>query len=219
MSQMTNPRISILGDGISTFAGCTPMVGSFYSSRYVSYSGFGTMEGTWWMQTIEQLGGSFLRNNSFTGAYVSYVGHYPSLLPGRIRDLATADASPDIILIYTGINDAVNEVPLETFRRDYTEMLQRVRTIHPNAQVWAGTLCLGQAPAIAGRPYYIEPERFQSLKDYNQVIRDCVESSDCHLADLAAAGVTYETVDGIHPDKTGMTTFANGWAKLLQSHI
>ena len=56
MSQATAPKISILGDGISTFEGYTPRVGSFYSPSYASYSGFNTAEGTWWMQAIEQLG-------------------------------------------------------------------------------------------------------------------------------------------------------------------
>ena len=40
MSQATAPKISILGDGISTFEGYTPRVGSFYSPSYASYSGF-----------------------------------------------------------------------------------------------------------------------------------------------------------------------------------
>ena len=75
MSQATAPKISILGDGISTFEGYTPKVGSFYSPSYASYSGFNTAEGTWWMQAIEQLGGRFLCNNSFTGSYVCYTGH------------------------------------------------------------------------------------------------------------------------------------------------
>lgn len=77
MSQATAPKISILGDGISTFEGYTPKVGSFYSPSYASYSGFNTAEGTWWMQAIEQLGGRFLCNNSFTGSYVCYTATIP----------------------------------------------------------------------------------------------------------------------------------------------
>lgn len=54
MSQATAPKISILGDGISTFEGYTPRLGSFYSPSYVSYSGFDSAEGTWWMQAIKK---------------------------------------------------------------------------------------------------------------------------------------------------------------------
>ena len=48
--------ISILGDDRSTFEGVTPKIGSFYSPSYVSYAGFATPEGTWWMQLIHRLG-------------------------------------------------------------------------------------------------------------------------------------------------------------------
>ena len=140
MSQATAPKISILGDGISTFEGYTPRVGSFYSPSYASYSGFNTAEGTWWMQAIEQLGGRFLCNNSFTGSYVCYTGHYSAALPGRIRTLATETEKPDVIFIYTGLNDAANAVPTNLFQRDYEEMLSRVQKFFPEAKVWVGPL-------------------------------------------------------------------------------
>ena len=46
MSQMTAPKISVLGDGISSFEGYVPGQASFYSPSYVSYSGFDSPEGT-----------------------------------------------------------------------------------------------------------------------------------------------------------------------------
>ena len=64
MSQMTAPKISVLGDGISSFEGYVPRQASFYSPSYVSYSGFDSPEGTWWMQLTKLLGGEFLANNA-----------------------------------------------------------------------------------------------------------------------------------------------------------
>ena len=108
MSQMTAPKISVLGDGISSFEGYVPRQASFYSPSYVSYSGFDSPEGTWWMQLTKLLGGEFLANNAYAGSHVSYAGHYSACLPRRIRSLATEDASPDIILVYAGINDVAH---------------------------------------------------------------------------------------------------------------
>ena len=68
--------ISILGDDRSTFEGVTPKIGSFYSPSYVSYAGFATPEGTWWMQLIHRLGGQLLVNNSFAGSHISCAGNY-----------------------------------------------------------------------------------------------------------------------------------------------
>ena len=140
------------------------------------------------MQAIKKLGGSVLCNNSFSGSYVSYLGHYAAMLPGRIRNLATEEDSPDMILIYTGINDVANDIPLDAFQRDYTDMLQKIHRFHPGAEIWAGTLCMGQAPS-SGRPYYIEPEHFQNIDAYNTVIRTlslihiemCIRDSPCSL--------------------------------------
>lgn len=215
MSQATSPRISILGDGTSTFEGYTPTVGSVYSSRYLNYSGFGTADGTWWMQVIDKLGGSLAGNNSFVGSYISYAGHYPAVLNGRLRDLAKDGVSPDMILVYTGINDAANDIPLDKFKRDCLEMLNKLKTFYPEAEVWCGTICTGEDP-IASRPRFIPLEQLQNLEPYNEIIRECVKETGCHLVDLAAQGVTYSSTDGIHPDKEGMVTFANAWLKNLQ---
>ena len=193
MSQATAPKISILGDGISTFEGYTPRVGSFYSPSYASYSGFNTAEGTWWMQAIEQLGGRFLCNNSFTGSYVCYTGHYSAALPGRIRTLATETEKPDVIFIYTGLNDAANAVPTDLFQRDYEEMLSRVQKFFPEAKVWVGTLMVGDA-----------------------LIRDCAKKFGVNVADLAELHSSYETVNGLHPNKKGMTQFAALWLEAMK---
>lgn len=93
MSQMTAPKISVLGDGISSFEGYVPRQASFYSPSYVSYSGFDSPEGTWWMQLTKLLGGRDFGHNAYAGSHVSYAGHYSACLPRRIRSLATEDAS------------------------------------------------------------------------------------------------------------------------------
>ena len=97
-------------------------------------------------------------------------------------------------------------------------MLQKIHRFHPGAEIWAGTLCMGQAPS-SGRPYYIEPEHFQNIDAYNTVIRTCVKAEHAHLVDLAAHGVTYETVNGLHPNKAGMITFANAWVDLIKQQM
>ena len=217
MSQATAPKVSVLGDGISTFEGYTPRLGSWYSPSYISYSGFGTPEETWWMLVTQQIGGTFLKNNSFSGSHVSYAGHYAAVLPGRIRGLATEEESPDIVLIYTGINDVIHDIELDKFRRDYLDMLQKVQKFHPGVQVWAGTLVLGQNPN--NRLPYATPESLANLEDYNKIIRDCVKEAGCHLVDLAAQNITYDSVNGVHPTKEGMVTFANAWAEAIKKDL
>lgn len=136
--------ISILGDDRSTFEGVTPKIGSFYSPSYVSYAGFATPEGTWWMQLIHRLGGQLLVNNSFAGSHISCAGNYAACLPGRIRSLATEAAAPDLVLVCTGLNDVAHRVDLGAFRRDCRDMVQKLAAQYPAAQIWVGTITVGK---------------------------------------------------------------------------
>ncbi|WP_454939953.1 SGNH/GDSL hydrolase family protein [Evtepia sp.] len=218
MSQMTAPKISVLGDGISSFEGYVPRQASFYSPSYVSYSGFDTPDGMWWMQLTKMLGGEFLANSAYAGSHVSYAGHYSACLPRRIRSLATEEASPDIILVYSGINDVNHSIELDKFQRDYTEMLDSLKKFHPNAQIWAGTLTVGKEPA---GPYYLDPVALEKRGEYNDIIRQCVAAAGdrVHLVDLSPVEGVYETVNGTHPNKQGMITFAEAWYKVMKDAI
>ena len=209
--------ISILGDDRSTFEGVTPKIGSFYSPSYVSYAGFATPEGTWWMQLTKLLGGEFLANNAYAGSHVSYAGHYSACLPRRIRSLATEDASPDIILVYAGINDVAHSIDLDKFQRDYREMLDSLKKFHPDAQIWVGTIVVGKEC----EPYYLDPVPLKKRGEYNAIIHQCVEEAGdrVHLVDLSSIDGVYETVNGTHPNKKGMTTFAQAWYEAMKDSI
>ena len=217
MSQMTAPKISVLGDGISSFEGYVPRQASFYSPSYVSYSGFDSPEGTWWMQLIHRLGGQLLVNNSFAGSHISCAGNYAACLPGRIRSLATEDASPDIILVYAGINDVAHSIDLDKFQRDYREMLDSLKKFHPDAQIWVGTIVVGKEC----EPYYLDPVPLKKRGEYNAIIHQCVEEAGdrVHLVDLSSIDGVYETVNGTHPNKKGMTTFAQAWYEAMKDSI
>ena len=57
-------------------------------------------------------------------------------------------------------------------------------------------------------PEYLNGNAFE---DYNQAIRTAAQKYRCHLVDLAAMGVAYDSVDGIHPNAMGMQQLAEGW--------
>lgn len=213
MSQMTAPKISVLGDGISSFEGYVPRQASFYSPSYVSYSGFDSPEGTWWMQLTKLLGGEFLANNAYAGSHVSYAGHYSACLPRRIRSLATGGCQPRHHSVYAGINDVAHSIDLDKFQRDYREMLDSLKKFHPDAQIWVGTIVVGKEC----EPYYLDPVPLKKRGEYNAIIHQCVEEAGdrVHLVDLSSIDGVYETVNGTHPNKKGMTTFG---ASVVRGH-
>ncbi len=210
--------ISILGDDRSTFEGVTPKIGSFYSPSYVSYAGFATPEGTWWMQLIHRLGGQLLVNNSFAGSHISCAGNYAACLPGRIRSLATEAAAPDLVLVCTGLNDVDHRVDLGAFRRDCRDMVQKLAAQYPAAQIWVGTITVGKP---SQGPWYLDPATLEDRAAYNDVLRQCVAEAgpSVHLADLTPIDGGYETVNGTHPNRAGMVTFADGWYQAMAGTV
>ena len=62
-----NKYISILGDSISTFEGCSePKDAAFYNIERKIISHIATLSDTWWGQVIEKLGAKLLVNNSIS---------------------------------------------------------------------------------------------------------------------------------------------------------
>jgi len=217
MSQIESPRISILGDGVSTFAGITldNDLCSLYGAHNKSFTGLNTPEETWWMQVAQLMGGSILANNSVLASFVSHEGQFSATQTGRLHKLRTEEVEPDLILVYLGMTDVANNVPLDEFQHDYMEMLTKLKIECPQAEIWAGTIVTGTL-ASPDQEYSFPPEALDKLDSYNQLIRQGVKQIHCHLADFAADKLTFPTLDGYHPTAEGMTIFAKAWYEYLK---
>lgn len=218
-------RISILGDSISTFAGSNPdYCNVFYDENRKMQAGIYTIEDTWWAQVARWFGAEILVNNSYSGSRVSGSGQFAGNSDLRIHDLGCGMTLPDAILIYMGINDYGNGIPLniedgyiienaqKCFRQSYELMLWKVKRTYPNTEVYCATLC----PAgIGGQdifPYNIYGIPFDA---YNEVIRESAEKYGFSAVDLRAQGICYDSIDGTHPSALGMRQLAEGWIHAL----
>ena len=209
----TETRWSVLGDSISTFQGYTPPGGVYYAPSSGPVTGVSDVEDTWWMQVIRARGGVLLANNSWSGSTVAESGNLGAASLSRIRRLGVDGVSPDTVLIFTGLNDVGRYVALETFRADYEVMIRRVRELFPDARVLCGTLAVGYIE----RPLFPKLSYFgQRLEEYNEAIREAVSVTGAFLADLAALGESYESMDGLHPSGTGMKQVARMWLRCLE---
>ncbi len=73
--------ISILGMIGAPLRG-HPKIGSFYSPSYVSYAGFATPEGTWWMRLIHRLGANCWSTTPLPAPTSAAQGTMPPACPG-----------------------------------------------------------------------------------------------------------------------------------------
>lgn len=206
--------ISILGDSISTLAGYTPADGVFYDPNFSSNTGIRFVEDTWWMKVIQGLHGQLLVNNSYAGSTVCRNGYQPASSPWRIAKLRKGDISPDLILIYSGLNDVAFYRPPDEFADYYLEMLLQLKETYPNAAICSATLCRGYLKNPSWPPF-INFNACHPLSSYNERIREAVQKASCQLADLDSFGLEYSSLDGVHPDASGMDTIAQIWLRSL----
>lgn len=106
---------------------------------------------------------------------------------------------------------------IRRFKSAYATMLDNIRAVAPDAQIW----CLTLAPAFtgstedtgaetsSGSPLFIYRVRGIDLDEYNEAIRACAQEAGAHIADVRAFGVDYESVDNTHPSALGMKQIAS----------
>jgi len=215
-------KISILGDSLSTFYSCAlPDYAVFYSIEKAMENSLSGAEDTWWHQIIEMLGGELLVNASYSGSRVSGTEFPAANSYERIRALQT-DTVPDCILVHLGHNDYGFNIPigsekddLDCFYPAYLAMLCRLKECYPESKIICSTI---MKTYVTFHPEWHLPERNQInilFDDYNQAIRKACKECHTDLADLAATGILYETLDGSHGTAKGHREMASAWKKAL----
>lgn len=223
-NQYKNKLFSVLGDSISTLEGYSePGDSVFYEGVKKLESDVLFAEDTWWGKVIQDVGGELLVNNSISGSMVCK--HKDCLIPSygcsdeRTSALHMNDRTPDVIMLFLGINDwgfsmktnpeqQSDENDLSVFSVAYQKMLEKLKINYPDAEIWCMTLPISTCSKIANFAF---PYRYSGthIEDYCEVIRNCAKTYDCRLIDLYLNDTPHDTIDGFHPNADGMNTLAN----------
>lgn len=221
----TGKTLSILGDSISTFEGYVPY--TFYTGENC---GVYSVNDTWWYKLMTALGMTLDRNNSWSGSRVTTtVAESSAGCMTRCQDLGT---SPDVIIVYMGINDFNNEVDLgtydgngnfpvvtTTFREAYAIMIDKIMTKYKTSELWVSTLVPCERNGGVGAPE--KNDDGVLLDDYNEAIRNLAHVFDAKILERAMCGLTYEnmsiymgdweeaTSKALHPNAAGHSLIAN----------
>lgn len=217
---------SILGDSISTFEGLSePKNAVYYDRDKKLESGVYAYLGTWFGQVIDHFEGELLVNNSFSGSKVCKdpFYDYPSYACSdeRTSALGKDGIDPDVIMVYMGTNDwgagvrvtpngnvKTDEQDITIFSIAYQKMLEKLKAKYPNAEIWCMTLPI--ATCLSRENYtfsYCYGGRH--IEEYCEAIRASAKRFGCKLIDLYAWKEPYDTMEGAHPNASGMRTIAN----------
>lgn len=217
------PQISVLGDSISTLKGCSePADAVFYEGMRQYEAEVFVPSDTWWGQIIDRLGGELLVNNAISGSMVARHRFCEAPTYGcsdeRTAALGRDGLSPDLILIFLGINDwgyGMPPVPRAqseaedpaVFAVAYRLMLEKLRRQYRSAVLWCFTLPESRCSA---QPAFVFPQSYGGypIEDYNRVIREMAVAFGCRLTDWYRSGRPHDTIDGFHPNADGMKTLA-----------
>ncbi|MBQ9084195.1 MAG: SGNH/GDSL hydrolase family protein [Clostridia bacterium] len=197
--------ISILGDSISTFRGVSndPIANLTTGRNPWYYREAFPLEGTYWSLFMKEFDLELCVNNSWSGGNLSGRDDDSSGV-NRAYQLANDDGkSPDIILLFMGINDLGRGIATDVFESDYRETLAIIAREYKGAEV----LCVNL------------PDRDIMLRErcnaFNAIIRQAVldMGEGFYLADLASSRMRGDfyymnTIDGLHPDEDGMRYIA-----------
>lgn len=198
-------KISILGDSISTYEGVSNDASANTDTAYnpCFYREPFPIEKTYWKRLIDDLGLSLCVNNSWSGGNLSGQDD-PDSGVNRAANLTRNDGmSPDIIIVFMGINDLGRGVDVSVFSEDYKRALLTIKEQHPKAAVCCVNI----------------PDRDIFLKNRAEAFNDAIESAvksageNFFVADLFSSRLSGDfyymnTLDGLHPDEDGMKIIA-----------
>ncbi len=238
---LSNKKLSILGDSISTFTGVSndASANATIGNNEVFYYSQITMDDTWWKQAADAADMSILVNNSWAGSNVAtnYGNETKGGCTARAENLHDVNGvTPDIIAVYMGINDcgcltelgefnSISDIwdgtqyvgDTEKFAIAYATMVHKLTTKYEAADVFLFTLPRN------GYLWLGTKEEYNALQDeYNKMIYKIAEVFGCQVVDVAASvGENYSEYllqDEIHPNAKGMDIITAAFETALYSY-
>ena len=208
-------KLSILGDSISTYQGVSndERTNSTIAANPYFYRDPFPLDKTYWKIIMDDLNMTLCVNNSWSGGNLSGIDDSTSGV-NRAAELSRDNGeSPDLIIVFMGINDLGRSVDLSVFAESYEKALTTIRNKYPAAKVCCVNL----------------PDRDVFLKTraerFNEKIQSTVKSmgegffiADLFHSDLNNDTYYNNTLDTIHPDEDGMRMIAAVVTAAIERH-
>jgi len=163
---------------------------------------------------MDTLGLILCVNNSYSGGNLSGINDENSGV-NRVNYLSNNNGdTPDIIIVFMGINDLGRRISLEVFSSDYEKVLKSIKCKYPCAWICCVNL----------------PDRDMMMKKqtelFNMAISNAIKKvgNNAFIADLFSSCLNNDfyyinTLDGLHPKESGMTIIAEVIEKAIRNHI
>lgn len=142
-------RVSILGDSYSTFDGYIPEGNEAWYFNPTEGNDVNSPDQTWWRIMADRNNLIIDKNDSYSGATVSYSGYKgEDYKPRSFNTRADRLGNPEVIFVFGGTNDDWAKSPIGEFKyKDWTEkdmysyrpafaaLLAKLQTLYPDALI------------------------------------------------------------------------------------
>lgn len=206
MSYPKGKRLSILGDSISTYiqASNDGSANSSTAANLFFYKEPFPLEKTYWMLVIKAFEMTLCVNNSQSGGNLSGRDDPTSGINRASQLSRDSGETPDLIILFMGMNDLGRRISREVFSADYKATLNIIKENYPRADV-----CCVNLP---DRDIYLR----EAAIAFNHQIAEAVSEAGerFFIADLFGSRLNNDfyymnTTDGLHPDEDGMKMIAD----------
>ena len=201
-NEYVGKSFSIIGDSISTYQDIIPAgFACFYPYPTADVSNYNR---TWWMMTINRLGGTLFLNNSYSGSCVAHDSTSSTYQKSRLNYCNVQGQFADVCLIFMGANDAASSSISEAkFKERYKVMLDNLVEMAPNMDLILMTLPISKL--------YSSERRIA----FNKIIADYASEYNFKLVDISSVDITNDLVDSAHPKTSGMKILADAIVEIL----
>lgn len=224
----TGKILSVMGDSISTYKNFIPDGNATWYED--GNRGVPTASYIWWGVVAREKGYKISTVQAWSGSKVSAPNGETNAMSGDRTGQLALNGTPDIIIIYGGVNDFLQEAPLgtwdghsdipstnEQFRKAYAMMLNKIHINYPLAMVYCCTIANCNRD---GTPNNLENIGGQWLHDFNSAIRQIAPMFNCTVIEVESCGINQQNLEtymgdfststgsGLHPNQYGHALFA-----------
>jgi len=146
-----------------------------------------------------------LHNASILGSTVSTISGYDSAFNRYHKDLYSINS--ELIIIFLGTNDVSNNVPLDIFENNYSQIISDVKAWNPK-----GKILLVSIP-------FRKDIKSHVLEKYNEVIRKISIENGAYFVDTSYWLTKDDFADDIHPSEDSQTKISRNFKEIIDSML